>query len=223
MRISPYRAAEAEAARLAAIRQQQQADCHQAQTFASLEAVFAQLPPGQLPGLGFPHPQRFELRNKMWGFGDASVTGPGGLPWFRMVRTNRSVFREMFKNANFCITTMAGEPLLVLQEQRHVPICRITRQWTLFAFTDRYSIQLHRPMLNGAQHMACEGRWPNQFTLHNGTGTAYMTVDKQMFSWTDKYHVTIAAQQDVLLMIGIACAIDRIHHEVEDKRRRRGE
>jgi len=42
-----------------------------------------------------------------------------------------------------------------------------------------------------------------------------------MFSFTDTYHVQITAHADVLLFIGIACAIDRIHHEVEDERRRR--
>ena len=42
---------------------------------------------------------------------------------------------------------------------------------------------------------------------------------KEIFSFTDKYHVTIAPNADVLLYIGIACAIDRIHHEVEDARR----
>ena len=46
-------------------------------------------------------------------------------------------------------------------------------------------------------------------------------VDKQLFSFTDKYHVHISPNTDVLLFLGIACAIDRIHHEVEDERERR--
>ena len=44
---------------------------------------------------------------------------------------------------------------------------------------------------------------------------------KQIFSFTDKYRVTIAARQDCLLFLGIAMAIDRIHHEVEDAHERR--
>ena len=69
--------------------------------------------------------------------------------------------------------------------------------------------------------IGCSGRWPSQFTLFTSQGGVAATVNKQMFSWTDKYHVEVAAHQDVLLFIGIACAIDRIHHEVEDERARR--
>ena len=43
----------------------------------------------------------------------------------------------------------------------------------------------------------------------------------QVFSLTDTYHVEVAAGADALLYLGVACAIDRIHHEVEDERRRR--
>ena len=71
-----------------------------------------------------------------------------------------------------------------------------------------------------SQRAAGHGRWPSQFTLHvNGAVAA--TVDKQLFRLTDTYHVDIAAGADVLLYLGIACAIDRIHHEVEDERARR--
>jgi hypothetical protein len=67
--------------------------------------------------IAFPRQQRFELRNKMFGFGDAVVKGPGGHPWFKMVRTNASLFGTAFRNCHFSITTMANEPLLSLREE----------------------------------------------------------------------------------------------------------
>jgi len=219
--------------------QQQLEDCAFAQTFNSLVA-YSNLPPGGLSTITFPRPQTFELRNRMWGFGDALVRGPGGHPWFKMVRTNPSFFGELFQNCHFVITTNAGEPLLVLQERfswmnyqydlfridprtrAHIPVCRIVRQWTLFAITDVYVIELYGPAANVGGGVQCHGRWPNQFSLSvGGMGVPAASVNKQLFSFTDTYHVTIAPGMDVLLFIGIACAIDRIHHEVEDERRRR--
>ena len=66
----------------------------------------------------------------------------------------------------------------------------------------------------------CHGRWSNQFTLGNTAVGTFATVDNQLFAFTDTYNVRVEAGQDCLLFIGIMCAIDRIHYEVEDKRRR---
>jgi uncharacterized protein YxjI len=228
----------AEAARLAAIAKQQLDDCAFAQTFNSALA-YSGVAPGALTTITFPRPQTFELRNKFWGFGDALMKGPGGHPWFKLVRTNPSLFGELFKNANFAITTMAGEPLLVLQERfrwmnyeydlyridprthQHIPVCQIVRAWTdnLFHMTDQYRIA-HSNQLGLHGPISCSGSWPNRFTL-TASGAVAATVNKQIFSLTDKYHVEVGANMDVLLFIGIACAIDRIHHEVEDERGRR--
>ena len=101
----------------------------------------------------------------------------------------------------------------------HVPVCRIVRQWTLFDPRDHYVIQhfsntgLHGPI-------QCAGSWLNRFTLSAG-GVLACTVDKKLFALTDTYRVRVAPGMDVLLFVGIACAIDRIHHEVEDERERR--
>jgi len=226
----------AKAARLAAIAQQQREDQQFAQTFNS-SLAYSSLLPGALSTITFRRPQSFELRNKFWGWGDAAITGPGRLPWFKMVRSNPSIFGELFRNAHFCITTMAGEPLLVLQENfrwmnyeydlfrvdprtgQRIAICRIVRQWTLFQFTDQYVIHHFNHFLTGP--IACYGSWPNQFTL-TANGQIAARVEKQIFSLTDKYHVHISPDIDCLLFVGIACAIDRIHHEVEDERERRG-
>ena len=227
----------AAAAEQAAILKQQQDDCAFAQTFNSALA-YQSIAPGALTTVVFPRSQRFELRNKFWGWGDAEITGPGGLPWFKMHRTNASIFGELLKNAHFAICTNAGEPLLVLQERfqwmnyeydlfridprtrLQIPVCKIVRRWTFMSFTDQYEVQLFGPGIHGMCPVQCAGRWPSQFTLHTN-GQVAATVNKQMFSFTDKYHVEIGAGCDVLLYLGIACAIDRIHHEVEDERARR--
>ena len=117
------------------------------------------------------------MRNRMWGRGDATITGPGGLPWFRMMRTNASFFDmgEIFRNCHFVIATMAGEPLLAMQEQFswmncvydlyrfdpsrpgvQVPVCRVIRRWSLMSITDQYEVQLPGQM---AHHppVACQG------------------------------------------------------------------
>jgi len=220
----------AEEARRAAIVRQQREDAHLAQTFNSQPAHS-----GALPMLTFPRSQIFELRNKIWGWGDASIKGPGGIPWFRMVRSNPSIFGEMLRNAHFTITTMAGEPLLALQENFQwmnyeydlfridphtrtlVPLCKIVRQWTFLQITDQYVIQHFNHTLAGA--IECSGSWPSQFSLRVG-GVPAASVNKQFFSFGDTYHVEVAPNLDIVLFIGIACAIDRIHHEVEDRRRR---
>jgi uncharacterized protein YxjI len=213
------------------------ADCRHAQEFNSLVA-YANIMPGQLSTIVFPRMQQFELRNRWWGWGDANIRGPGGHPWFRMERTNPSMFGEMFKNCQFSICTMIGEPLMLLQEnfrwasyeydlfridprnRQLIPVCKILREWgrNLFNVTDNYDVQLF-PAAAAHGMVHCSGRWPNQFTLAlNGLPVA--TVNKEFFTFNDKYHVQLAANCDVLLFIGIACAIDRIHHEIEDNQRR---
>lgn len=242
LRVAAARKSAADAARAraaaerAAIEQQQLADCRHAQEFNQLVA-YSNIAPGQLSTIAFPRQQRFELRNKWWGWGDANIKGPGGHPWFMMQRTNASIFGEMFKNAQFSICTMRGEPLMLLQENfrwasyeydlfridprnnQPIPVCKILREWgaNFLTVTDQFHVQLF-PAAAAHGAVQCSGRWPNQFTLGlNGMPVA--TVDKEMFTISDKYHVSFAPNVDVLLFIGIACAIDRIHHEVEAKRR----
>lgn len=224
-----------EAARQAAKQQQQLDDCQHAQDFNQLVA-YSNIAPGCLTTISYPREQRFELRNKWWGWGDANIRGLGGHPWFTMIRTNTSLFG--FKNAQFSICNMRGEPLLSLQEnfrwasyeydlfridprtQQLIPVCKVLREWgaNIFNITDQYRIDLF-PAASAHGVVHCSGRWPNSFTL-TLNGVPVSTVEKEMFTWTDKYQVTFAPNIDVLLFIGIACAIDRIHHEVEETRRR---
>ena len=114
----------------------------------------------------------------------------------------------------FCAAQFRVDP----RSGARVPVCRIIRQWTLFNPVDQYVIQHFNHFLTG--HVECYGSWPAQFTL-TANGAVVCRVEKQLFSFTDKYRVHIAPHTDCLLFVGIACAIDRIHHEVEDERARR--
>merc|ERR1711924_161911 len=98
--------------------------------------------------------------------------------------------------------------------QQLVHACKIMRDWgnNFMTFTDQYDIDL-TPATQHQGRLHCEGRWPNSFTLSNN-GVVQSTVNKEMFTFTDQYEVTIGANVDCLLFVGIACAIDRIHHEV---------
>jgi len=224
-----------------AIIAQQRADCGLAQTFNQIIRNGTPLAPGQISTIAFNYQQKFTLQNRGWSYGDAIIRGSGELPWFKMIRTNGGFFSmgaAAFKNCHFMITNMAGEPLLAMQERFswrnyvyelyrydphrpgvQIPVCRVTRCWS-WQVTDQYVIELSGPMSHHPP-VQCQGRWPSQFTLGNTAVGAFATVDKKMFKWTDTYNVTVSAGQDCLLFIGIACAIDRIHHEVEDERRRR--
>ena len=222
----------AEEARLAAIRQQQLEDCNLAQTFHRTV-----LPIGQISSIRYDREQHFKLRNKFWGSGDLTITGPGDLGWFKMIRTNAG---SLFKSANFVITNMAGEPLMIMEEQfawanykydlyrldsagSRIHMSRITRHWNAIGFCSNaaYSAELRGPM-SVCPPIRCHGRWPASFTLTEAVSSKLVaTIDKQRFTFSDTYDLKISANQDCLLFIGIACAIDRIHHEVEAEENRR--
>eukprot|EP00443_Scrippsiella_acuminata_P127331 CAMPEP_0115620112 /NCGR_PEP_ID=MMETSP0272-20121206/25033_1 /TAXON_ID=71861 /ORGANISM="Scrippsiella trochoidea, Strain CCMP3099" /LENGTH=370 /DNA_ID=CAMNT_0003056171 /DNA_START=51 /DNA_END=1164 /DNA_ORIENTATION=- len=224
----------AEAARRAAIAQQQAADAHFAQTFNSQLAI-SDLPPGALSTIKFPRQQHFELRNKFWGWGDATIKA-GWPPMvqdgaFQPFDLRRALQKRALRDHHARRRTaaqLAGELPLDAYEydlfridprtRTQVPVCRIVRQWTPFAFTDQYEVTHFQHFLTG--RVECFGRWPSQFTLA-ANGTVVCRVEKELFTFTDTYQVHIAPDADCLLFLGIACAIDRIHHEVEDARRRR--
>ena len=75
---------------LQAILQQQQADWSAAQSIYDNPCVPGN--PGAIQSLAYPRAQEFILRNRFWGMGDATITGPGSRTWFKMVRDNVVLF-----------------------------------------------------------------------------------------------------------------------------------
>ena len=69
----------------------------------------------------FPDALTFVLRPNLWSLGGATITGPGGHPWFSMDRTTQQwtdhLFSGLRKNCQFLITNLLGEPQLALKER----------------------------------------------------------------------------------------------------------
>jgi len=216
---------QAEAARLAAIRQQQLEDRDFAQRVNQTGAI------GQPVTMLFPRPLTFQLRNKMFSFRDqVRITGPGELDWFGMLRTS-SLFSMMDTEV---IATLSGEPLLALHRQfrwmhyeyrlervtqgyHRIPLCVITRQHQFLA-PATYTVQMLAPSFGGDVY--CQGRWREDFVLYQG-GAPACRIRGRAFSFSECYDVVVEPQRDVLLFVGIACAIDHIHHEIEERNRER--
>jgi len=214
----------AEAARLEAIRQQQVADRKLAQNANKIAS-------GQVTALVFPRPLTFELRSGMFllrSTGRLTIKGPGGFDWFSMLRTS-SIFS---KRDTEVIATCANEPVLALHRQfrwmhyeyrlervasnmSRVPMCVVTRELQLFA-PATYTIQTSDQTFGGA--ITCEGQWFEDFVLRQG-GKPACRIRRRGWSVPKCYDVVIQPQCDVLLFLGIACAIDHIHHEIEERRR----
>ena len=227
-------AAEAERARIAAERAILVADQQYAQTVQSLPCL-----PGSAAPLVYQKQLQFQLKNRIFSFGDASIKGPGDLPYFRVLRRDGILWSGLLQNCQFSLGTLANEPLVFLQEEfelftyrysiyRTTPqgqqllVCSIVRKVlaSFLSANDQYDISL--PTQPGIR-ITCTGSWPNNFVLTQAGPTgvfAAATVSKKIFAFADTYDVVIAPQMDVLLYLGIATAIDRIHHEVEERHRR---
>eukprot|EP00928_Gymnodinium_smaydae_P033503 TRINITY_DN23988_c0_g1_i1.p1 TRINITY_DN23988_c0_g1~~TRINITY_DN23988_c0_g1_i1.p1 ORF type:complete len:643 (+),score=118.70 TRINITY_DN23988_c0_g1_i1:64-1929(+) len=211
---------QAEAMRLQAIRQQQFQD----RDFA--QRVNHQ--PGAVT-MFFPRQLTFELRNKMFSWRDqVMIKGPGGLDWFGMLRAS-SIFSLRDTEV---IATLSGEPLLALHRQfswMHyeyrlerisasgvsMPVCVITRRFQLFA-PAIYTVQMLGHAFGG--QIRCEGRWLEDFVFWQD-GAPACRVRRRPFSIPECYDVVIEPNRDVLLFLGIACAVDHIHHEIEERNR----
>eukprot|EP01044_Picomonas_judraskeda_P013036 COSAG03_NODE_1929_length_3349_cov_1.556615_2_plen_267_part_00 len=232
-------AAEAERARIAAERAILVADQQYAQTVQSLPC-----PPGSAAPLVYQKQLQFQLKNSIFSLGDANIKGPGDLPYFRVLRRGGTaswsgLWSGLLRNCQFSLGTLANEPLVFLQEEfelctyrysiyRTTPqgqqllVCSIVRKVLASFLTanDQYDITL--PTQPGIK-ITCTGSWPNNFVLTQAGPTgvfAAATVSKKFLAFAGTYDVVIEPHMDVLLYLGIATAIDRIHHEVEQRRRR---
>jgi len=212
-----------EAARLAVIRQQHIDDMEFAQRVNHHGA-------GQPLTLLFPRQTTFELRTKMFSWRDqVAIKGPGGFDWFGMLRAS-SIFSMMDTEV---IGTRQGEPLLALHRQfrwmhyeyrldrvtaggQSFPLCSVTRQPQLFA-PATYTVQMLAPSFGG--QIYCQGQWFEDFVLYQ-EGVPACRIRRRMWSIPECYDVIIEPNRDVLLFLGIACAIDHIHHEIEENQRR---
>jgi hypothetical protein len=150
------------------------------------------------------------------------------------------MFASLLRNASFTLCTLSGEPLLVMQEHfswlsyvyvlhRYVPatntlITLATVRGLHVAARDVYEVEM-APGLAASMRISCAGEWPARSVLtQHAPGqpgpVEAAVVERVLFSAVESYRVTLAPGADVLLYLGIAAAIDRIHHEIEEKHRR---
>ena len=170
----------------------------------------------------FPRPLTFELLNKS--SRRVAVKGPGGLEWF-----------ELFGSSDFSLfRTLSREPLLALRRQPRclhyeynlerrtqgggrVRLCSITRERHLNPFRlPATTVQLFAPSFGGP--ITCQGQWLENFVLiQDGVQACTVRWQRPLWSTSFCYDVVIAPQRDVLLFLGLACAIDCIDQTIERK------
>ena len=184
------------------------------------------------------YPTSYLISNNWFGGGNADITCQtnNNEVMFQMVRMGGSVLR---RNNIMSINNMAGQPVLSMREHKYgsgtamelcrydpsapdtpVPFCRVVRKLCKMTIHNRYEVQLIGAYNTGInqQVVECNGHWPKKFTFEGCAkhGTKEMaSVQKTNFK---KWKLNVSAGEDVLLFLGIACAIDRISHEAKQRK-----
>lgn len=186
----------------------------------------------------FPYSQKFELRSKSWEQKNSHISGPGGNPWFAFKRLHPELGPDLvFKRCHFLITSIPGDPLIAIEETfsnrnykstvyrlepgpvgiKDTAIAEIKRSWGMRDDPNKaaYAASI---FASNSDPIQCIGSWPSNFAL-KAKGKSIAAIDKQhlgKFTWTEKYQVKITQNQDVMLVLGLICAIDRIHSAVQE-------
>ena len=175
-------------------------------------------------------PIDYLIKNYWAGDGNAEVTA-NNETLFQMVQMGKCVDPKI---CHWAFDNMSGEQLLYMRESTHgsgramelyrsdpsspnsqatVPICRIIRKFYKATLHNRYEVELLDPMTkNHYSSIDCNGHWPKNITFEanlNG-GEKLASVKRNTFQ---KWQLQVSAGEDVLLFIGIACAIGRLSHE----------
>jgi len=128
---------------------------------------------------------------------------------------------KAYDDCQLTISSMSGSPLLyMLQKRREItlsdtalsstPLCKIKRKVCKLTIHNRYEVQVMGTTAVTPYSIDCKGHWPKSFTFEaTDSGEQLASVQKTILAnW--KLHVS--AGEDILLFIGIACAIDFISH-----------
>jgi len=184
----------------------------------------------------FDEPSDFLIKSDWFGGGNAEITvGPNNEALFQMVRMGGST---LCKTCELTINSMSGEQLLSMREHKYgggvamelcrfdplsqnpntaVPICRVSRNFCKMTIHNRYEVRLLGPMAeNGYSTIDCNGHWPKSFIFEAGhSGEKLASVQKSKLK---KWQLNVSAGEDVLLFIGIACAIDRLSSDCRERK-----
>ena len=80
--------------------------------------------------LTYDEPKGFKLRAKMFSYGDATIGGPDGRPWFQLQRLSSLAH---FGGSQWGICNMRGDLLVVMQECYQFA----SRKYRIYAHSDR--------------------------------------------------------------------------------------
>lgn len=124
------------------------------------------------------------------------------------------------------INNIDGKPLLYMKQDGRMitlsdselsstPICKIARKLCKLTIHNRYEVQIIGPTaLKYSPDISpfsidCKGHWPKSFTFEaTHSGEQLASVQKTI---VQNWQLHVLAGEDILLFIGIACAIDLIN------------
>jgi len=93
------------------------------------------------------------------------------------------------------------------------PLCRVHRKFGKFTIHNRYEIEMleQASMQNHYANIDCVGQWPKKITFVARASRQELAFGSR--NLVNNWALHVEAGEDVLLFIGIACAIDRISNE----------
>lgn len=178
-------------------------------------------------------PMQFALYRKWFSVGgDENILGGRGdnqKPWFKLERTDFPIIVP-FSDLTYQLRTMKGVPLLEMKErfrmmdyccdlyyvasnQEKIHALTVQRRFQIGGFAgDRFDVTGRGPLAK--KQFICQGPW-RQETIHID-GMFAGRLDQHFFSLSHGHTLTVAPNQDCLLLLGIACAVVRIHAARED-------
>ena len=120
------------------------------------------------------------------------------------------------------------------------PICKVRRKFCKkvrrfnvhladVSYRVGYFVELLGPLAHHYPAVECEGQWPNSMRfIHfldnnddaggGGEQTTSATIQKQLFR-NNKWELNVSAGQDIILFIGITCALDLLDRKAKERRR----
>lgn len=180
--------------------------------------------------LRFPISREFEMHTRWFSFGgDANIrSGPGDRAWFFLERTDFPKILP-FSDITYELRTAQGKPLLEMKERFRmwdymcdlyyitssgvrVQAAKVHREFQFAFLEETYTITTANAV-NG--RFLCTGGWWNLCIKVDERTVA--KVQRHLFSVTDGYTLKIFPNQDSILLLGICCAIGRIHAAIKSR------
>jgi len=190
--------------------------------------------------LTFDVPTNFVIKNKEWlGGGDAEITCNDNV-MFQMVNVygKKKVKPSLSRDPHhIIINNMEGSSVLIMKDayltsegqwecellcpldplypdlETATSLCRVRRK-LLATIHNRYRVTLSEPAIarNEYSDIDCVGIWPKKISFQASNKS------RKELAWgtrniCNNWQLHVSEGEDVILLIGITCAIDRLSHE----------